>query len=271
MAAATKKRSNVPVISTKMDLAKALGILGFTSTRWLDQSSGLDPKEELDKAHFNQMMEITRKRKQQKVSWQCHFNRIWVKICFQKEEKQKEEEGKKAAKDPKTALALSAPAQPPAKRYAAKRKEFSVDDEVRILHEAYQFLLRKYKLGSYAEEDGEPSTDVVSFTNNKYICWCTHEFFGLGGRVFEIQGRDRDRTKRGGETPASRGAAGGKIKPVNRRHTGDQSSKRTRRIFSTEKEIKLLNFLTVNEKKLFILSCDCTLITINSTSKTCWL
>ena len=41
-----------------MDLAKALGILGFTSTRWLDMSSGLTPKQVLDKAHFTKMMEI---------------------------------------------------------------------------------------------------------------------------------------------------------------------------------------------------------------------
>ena len=46
-----------------MDLAKALGVLGFTSTRWLDMSSGLSPKQELDKAHFAKMMEIMKKKK----------------------------------------------------------------------------------------------------------------------------------------------------------------------------------------------------------------
>ena len=46
-----------------MDAAKALGILGFTSTRWLDMSSGLTPKEELDKAHFSKTMDIMKKKK----------------------------------------------------------------------------------------------------------------------------------------------------------------------------------------------------------------
>ena len=46
-----------------MDLAKALGILGFNSTRWLDMSSGLSPKQELDKAHFEKMMNIMKKKK----------------------------------------------------------------------------------------------------------------------------------------------------------------------------------------------------------------
>ena len=46
-----------------MDLAKAMGILGFTSSRWLDMSSGLTPKQELDKAHFAKMMEILKRKK----------------------------------------------------------------------------------------------------------------------------------------------------------------------------------------------------------------
>jgi hypothetical protein len=57
------------VVKSKMDSAKALGILGFTSTRWLDASSGLNPKQELDKAHFSQMMDITKKKRaERKVS-----------------------------------------------------------------------------------------------------------------------------------------------------------------------------------------------------------
>ena len=47
---------------TNMDEAKALGIFGFTSKRWLDMSSGLTPKEELDKAHFAKTMAITKKK-----------------------------------------------------------------------------------------------------------------------------------------------------------------------------------------------------------------
>ena len=49
--------------SDKMDLSKAQAIMGFSSTRWLDRSAGFNPKEELDKAHFEKMMEIMKKKK----------------------------------------------------------------------------------------------------------------------------------------------------------------------------------------------------------------
>ena len=55
-----------------MHEAKALGIFGFTSKRWLDMSSGLTPKEELDKAHFAKMMEIMKKKKK-KVSFMTYL------------------------------------------------------------------------------------------------------------------------------------------------------------------------------------------------------
>ena len=32
-----------------------------------------------------------------------------------------------------------------------RRKQMGADDEIRLLHEAYQFLIRKYKLGSMSE------------------------------------------------------------------------------------------------------------------------
>ena len=59
------QKGKVPKSSRKttMDLARAMGILGFASSRWLDHSSGLTPKQELDKAHFSKMMEIMKKRK----------------------------------------------------------------------------------------------------------------------------------------------------------------------------------------------------------------
>ena len=68
-----------------MDLAKALGILGFNSTRWLDMSSGLSPKQELDKAHFEKMVEITMKWKilaEGQQNLEC--SEVWfinLKIC----------------------------------------------------------------------------------------------------------------------------------------------------------------------------------------------
>ena len=47
-----------------MELAKALGILGFSNTRWMEtcKSSGTTPKQVLDKAHFNKTMYINKQR-----------------------------------------------------------------------------------------------------------------------------------------------------------------------------------------------------------------
>ena len=59
----TKGRIPKSCRATNMDLAKAMGVLGFTSNRWLDLSSGLTPKQELDKAHFSKMMDIMKKKK----------------------------------------------------------------------------------------------------------------------------------------------------------------------------------------------------------------
>ena len=47
-----------------MDSARALGIMGFSSTRWMDASTGMDPKEALDKALSDQMQSISQKKKQ---------------------------------------------------------------------------------------------------------------------------------------------------------------------------------------------------------------
>ena len=41
------------------------------------------------------------------------------------------------------------------------KKEMSTDDEVRLLHEAYQFLVRKYRLQS-PDEDKESENDKKS-------------------------------------------------------------------------------------------------------------
>ena len=46
----------------KMDLAQAQAIMGLNS-RWLDRSAGFNPKDELDKCHFEKMQEITKKKK----------------------------------------------------------------------------------------------------------------------------------------------------------------------------------------------------------------
>merc|ERR1711884_404947 len=64
----TKGRIPKSCRTSTMDAAKALGILGFTSSRWLDMSSGLTPKQELDKAHFSKMMEILKRKKKDSIS-----------------------------------------------------------------------------------------------------------------------------------------------------------------------------------------------------------
>ena len=47
-----------------MELAKALGILGFTNTRWMEtcKTSGITPKQVLDRAHFSKTMQINKQR-----------------------------------------------------------------------------------------------------------------------------------------------------------------------------------------------------------------
>jgi len=104
-----------------MELAKALGILGFQNTRWMETSkhTGVTPKQILDQAHFSKTISI-------------HKQRV-------KEEKELEENGGK----PKEVV------------YGKVSKKLSFDDQTRQLHEAYQFLIKRYKLqediGHYAE------------------------------------------------------------------------------------------------------------------------
>ena len=47
-----------------MELAKALGILGFSNTRWMEtcKTSGITPKQVLDRAHFSKTMQINKQR-----------------------------------------------------------------------------------------------------------------------------------------------------------------------------------------------------------------
>ena len=46
----------------KMDTARAQSLLGFTSNRWMDNSTGNDPKSALDKALNDQTLKITQRR-----------------------------------------------------------------------------------------------------------------------------------------------------------------------------------------------------------------
>ena len=43
-------------------MTRAMGILGFSSTRWTEKTKGKNPKEELDKAYFNKMMQIQKRK-----------------------------------------------------------------------------------------------------------------------------------------------------------------------------------------------------------------
>ena len=90
------------MIRPKMDVSKALSILGFTSARALDQSGGNDAVKELNIALSIKMEHMEKKK------------RIAI------------EKGKKL---------------PDTQKNPAADK---VRDEIRTLHEAYQFLSKKY-------------------------------------------------------------------------------------------------------------------------------
>ena len=56
-----KERERKP----KMDVARASGIMGFSSGRWLDKSTkDTDPKKELDKALFTRMQDLLKKKRE---------------------------------------------------------------------------------------------------------------------------------------------------------------------------------------------------------------
>ena len=146
-----------------MDLAKALGILGFNSTRWLDMSSGLSPKQELDKAHFEKMMNIMKKKKIVIIlNGRNERSKLNVILYFQEEDKEKKANKKQSIEKEKSNGDKSEESKPTKEdvrsKYNFKRKALTPDDEIRILHEAYQFLLKKYKLG----EDPKAAAALVS-------------------------------------------------------------------------------------------------------------
>ena len=147
-----------------MDLAKAMGVLGFTSNRWLDLSSGLTPKQELDKAHFSKMMNIMKKKKIV-IMLYGRIGHIVLTLfyLFQEEDKEKKASKKHStdsekANGNKSDDLKTATKEEPKVKYNFKRKVLTPDDEIRILHEAYQFLLKKYKLG----EDPKAAAALVS-------------------------------------------------------------------------------------------------------------
>ena len=62
-----------------MDLAKAMGIMGFTSNRWAEKTKGKNPKDELDKAQFAKLMQIQKKKVRHFFSFDfsCSF-KVWI-------------------------------------------------------------------------------------------------------------------------------------------------------------------------------------------------
>ena len=62
--AAPKTASGAPRGEPKMDPTRAQGLLGFSSSRWMDPTAGVEPKDALDRALFEQMNRIQAKKRQ---------------------------------------------------------------------------------------------------------------------------------------------------------------------------------------------------------------
>ena len=98
------------VVRPKMDMAKALAIMGFSSSRTLDPNGGHDPRKELSEALSRQMALIDRKKNARSQRQNLVTSQVESQLSRQK-------------------------------------------DDVRMLHEAYQFLSRKYLAPSKVEEE----------------------------------------------------------------------------------------------------------------------
>jgi len=64
---------------SKMDTNRALGIMGFGNLRWLDPSTGMDPKQALDKALFEKTQKLCASRSNGQTK-QVELHRISVKM-----------------------------------------------------------------------------------------------------------------------------------------------------------------------------------------------
>ena len=120
------------VIKPKMDLSKALAIMGFQSSRVLDSYAGHDPRAELSGALCKRMAELDARKN-----------------------------GQPEPADPRRARRRPQPG------FASQKAGGGGDgkkhgDEVRMLHEAYQFLSRRYLVASKGEEDEEAGSAGIS-------------------------------------------------------------------------------------------------------------
>ena len=125
----------------KMDLARATGLMGFNSQRWQDTQ---DPKGELDKALFNRTQELLRRQRQVQVKkYRCLFTpkaQTLLNISLHEEE-QPSGKKKNSTKSRKTSM-REAPSVGINKKKVTAEK---LQDEIIMMHEAYQFLMKKYR------------------------------------------------------------------------------------------------------------------------------
>lgn len=102
--------------SRQMNVATAMGIMGFNNRQWLDAShSGTDPKQELDKAQYDRMQELLKKKKLTKKE---------DSSCIQ---------------------SLDASLTGYKKRTADGGVD-KIQEDIMKVHEAYQFLMKEYRL-----------------------------------------------------------------------------------------------------------------------------
>ena len=116
------------MVKPKMDFAKALSIMGFSTSRTLDPSGGHDAKVELNAALSRKMADIEKR-----------------------------------------------------KRAATKKEQTKVEDklrdEIRTLHEAYQFLSKKYirlqeikRNMEEEDEEAEQRYEITVLEIKKFFC-----------------------------------------------------------------------------------------------------
>ena len=126
------------MVKPKMDFAKALSIMGFSTSRTLDPSGGHDAKVELNAALSRKMADIEKR-----------------------------------------------------KRMANKKEQTKVEDklrdEIRTLHEAYQFLSRKYirlqELRRAEEVDDEDPDNAGRYYKICLYFWLLHVLKLLGFKL----------------------------------------------------------------------------------------
>ena len=131
------------MVKPKMDFAKALSIMGFSTSRTLDPSGGHDAKVELNAALSRKMADIEKRKRQ-------------------------------------------------ANKKEQTKVEDKLRDEIRTLHEAYQFLSRKYiRLQELrrAEEVEDDDADNAGGRYKIYLHLDIAPFLVIAKKKFDLRGR----------------------------------------------------------------------------------